>query len=721
MILGTLQYMAPEQLEGKEAEARTDLFALGAVVYEMATGRKAFEGSSQASLISEIMSSEPPSISTLQSMSPPALDHVVRTCLAKDPEVRWQSAHDVLVELKWIAAAGSQAGISTPTVVQRKTRVLLPSVLLAAVSLAFLVLAVAYFRQKPSEMRPLRFSIYPPEKVLFADLNLYGPAVISPDGSRLAFVGFDDSGTSQLWVRPLDVLAAQPLAGTSNVTYPFWSPDSRYLAFFADGKLKKVPANGGPPETLCDAPLGRGGSWGKGLDGGAGSIVFAPDWTGGLSQISATGGHPVTVTALDSSGQQESHRQPEFLPDGRHFLFVAIVATRGQTGKNGIFVGDIRSKPDPKNVRRLMDGNSHVSYAPPGYLLFAGDNNLMVRAFDTSRLEFRGEPFVLVDQVGTAVNRNTSDFSVSASGVLAWRASRSRAVQQLAWFDRSGKHIESLDVPQEYLGFRVSFSPDGSTIALSMTSAAHRKEDIWLLDLVRSSKSRFTFGTGDKSSPVWSQDGRRVAFAVRRQADYGLYSKDLSGAGNEELLLKTAQFSIPTDWSRDGRFILFTQQGPKTADMWVLPLFGDRKPVPVLQTEFNEDDGTFSPNGRWIAYTSDESGRPEIYVRSFTEGGMGIPGKWQISTAGGGLARWGSDGKELFFEALDRKMMTAPVNTGARFAAGIPVVLFDTHEPGAAPYGVRPDGQRFLIIRTLDEGAARPVNICLNWLAGMKK
>jgi serine/threonine protein kinase/Tol biopolymer transport system component len=719
-ILGTLQYMAPEQLEGAEADARTDIFALGAVIYEMATGRKAFAGKSQASVISAIMTAEPPPISTLQTMAPPPLDHVVQTCLAKEPDMRWQTAHDVLVELKWIGDAGSQVGIPKPVVAQRKRRELVSWAVTAVVSLAFLILAFVHFRERPHELRPIRFSISPPEKVILADLEEAGPALISPDGSRLAFVGVADAVKSQLWVRPLEAAVAQPLAGTAGATYPFWSPNSRDLAFFADGKLKKVSAEGGPPETLCDAPNGRGGSWAASKEGGPGIIVFAPDVYAGLSRVSAAGGEPVQVTTRDSSHQEVSHRQPEFFPDGRHFTYVAL---SDRTENHGIFIGDIQAKPDPKNVRRLMGGVGHVSYAPPGYLLFLRDNNLIAQAFDARRLEFSGEPFVLADHVAAGVNRGTVDFSVSTNGVLAWRT-QSGATRQLAWFDRSGKQIQGLDARERY--FYGNMSPDGKRVAVNRSDPVQPGIfNIWLLDLIRGSASRFTFGTGAQTFPVWSPDGRRIVFGLDRAPDYGLYWKDSSGAGNEELLLKTDRLSVPSDWSRDGRFILFAQfepKGPKYK-IWVLPLIGDRKPVPVLRTEFIEGWGHFSPDSHWIAYCSDESGRFEVYVRSFTEGGAAVTaGKWQISTAGGMFSSWRRDGKELFFTTSDGKLMAVPVKAGSTFEAGIPVALFDTHDGSIdSTFDVTRDGQRFLINRSFEGGADRPVNICLNWLAGMKK
>jgi dipeptidyl aminopeptidase/acylaminoacyl peptidase len=373
------------------------------------------------------------------------------------------------------------------------------------------------------------------------------------------------------------------------------------VAFFADGKLKRVSAGGGPPETLCDAPNGRGGSWGTALNG-PGAIVFAPGHYVGLSRVSAAGGEAVQVTALDSSRQEASHRYPEFLPDGRHFLYVTM-GNRAES--NGIFIGDTQARPDPKNVRRLMGEAAHVSYAPPGYLLFQRDDNLMAQPFDARRLEFTGEPIVIADHVAGGLS-HTSDFSVSANGVLAWRT-RSDAARQLVWFDRTGKQVEELDAQEQYL--YPNLSPDGNRVAVNKRDAAQPGVwSIWLLDLVRGSSSRFTFGRW-WANPIWSPDGRRIVFGLGSPPEYGLYWKDTSGAANEELLLKADRYLFPTDWSRDGRFLLFDEENSKTKwDIYVLPLDGDRKPVPVVETEFNERYGQFSAGGRWIAYDSANPG-----------------------------------------------------------------------------------------------------------------
>jgi Tol biopolymer transport system component len=591
--------------------------------------------------------------------------------------------------------------------------------LLASLSVTLLLVASGCVSQTSRQAHPIRFSIFPQEKVTFGDLDSAGPGIISPDGSLLAYVGVDDNGSSQIWVRPLEALDSHSVAGTANARYPFWSPDSEYLAFFADGKLKKISLSGGPPQKLCDAPEGRGGSWGKSPDGGPGIIVFAPLSTGGLSRVSATGGEPVRVTVPDLSRQEVSHRQPDFLPDGHHFLYVAV---SNRTENTVIFAGDIQAKPGEKSIR-LMSGVAHVSYASTGYLLFLRDDNLVTQAFDARRLVLAGQPKVLANRVAHGYNSQTSDFSVSANGVLAWR-SLSGAARQLAWFDRNGKQVRGLDARGPY--FNPSLSPDRKRIAVSrLDSLLPPTGNIWLFDLVRGPWSRLTSGSGAQLLPVWAPDGRRIVFGRAQPPDFGLYIEESHGAGKETLLLKTAQLSVPMDWSRDGQFILFAQLDATTKwDLWVVPVGGDRKPVPVVRTEFNEGDGQISPDGNWIAYWSDESGRWEIYVRSFPRGGARVTAsKWQVSTQGGTWPRWRGDGRELFFKAQDGKIMAVPVKEGSTFEAGVPAVLFDTHElePDNLTYDVRPDGQQFLVSRMFEGGAVRPMNVCLNCLADTKR
>ena len=716
-LLGTFQYMAPEQLEGKEADVRSDIFAFGAVLYEMATGRKAFDGKSQASVIAAILAAEPPSLSVLQPAVPPAIDQVVRTCLAKDPDERGQSMHDVLLQLKWAAGGVSQTGVPAPVLPHRANRERLVWICATAVLLlAALALSVVLYRQKAPEALPVRFSVYPAPKVSFGSWVGLGPVLVSPDGRRLAFVGTGVNG-NELWVRPLDSLTAQLLPGTKGAKYPFWSPDSRYLAFFADGQLKKIPVGGGPPQTLSEATDARGGAWTPGK-AGEGTIIFSPAPQSGILRLPAAGGEATAVTKLDTTRQETSHRFPEFLPDGHHFLFVATTPQEAQTA---ILVGDLDVPADGRSVRRLMSSSSRVWYSPPGYLLFVRENTLLAQPFDARRLAFSGESIAIAEHVSGGGIRNTADFSVSQNGVLAWRSEASQDTH-LYWADRHGKQLPGLDVKESYA--IPTLSPDGKKVAID--KEVNGSYSIWLLDIARIAASRFTFAPGLQIVPVWSPDGSRIAFASAVHAHNDLYWKDTNGLGAEELLLATSYTKWPTDWSRDGRFLLYEEIDPKTKlDLWVLPLFGDRKPILFLKTQFAEQQGAFSPDGRWVAYASDESGRNEVYVLPFSlgSGAAAAGSKWQISTGGGDLPVWRRDGKELFFRAADHNLMAVPVTPGATFQAGAPQALFELPGPADLPfpvYAATADGQKFLLSAPLGD-LSPPVNVCLNWLAGMKR
>ncbi|HKW96516.1 MAG TPA: protein kinase [Bryobacteraceae bacterium] len=715
-LVGTFQYMAPEQLEGKEADTRSDIFAFGAVLYEMATGRKAFEGKSQASVIAAILAAEPPAVSALQPTAPAAVDHIVRSCLAKDPDERGQSMHDVLLELKWAAGSVSQTGVAPPAVPRRMNRERVAWISATAVLLLVsLLLSVVLLRQRAPEARPVRFSVYPPEKVLFGPWTVAGPVLVSPDGQRLAFVGSGSNG-NELWVRELDSSTPQLLPGTRGATYPFWSPDSRYLAFFADGKLKKIPVAGGPPQTLCDAVDGRGGAWATGKSG-EGVIIFAPAAQSGIFRVPAGGGEATAITKLDTARHEASHRFPEFLPDGRHFLFVITLESMENTA---IFSADIESPGDGRNIKRLMANSSRVSYAPPGYLLFVRENTLLAQPFDPGRLAFSGEPTAIAEHVSGGGIRNTADFSVARTGVLAWRNEMKAEAYALYWVDRHGKQVPGLDFKEPFT--MPMLSPDGKRVALTSQTG---NLNIWLLDLSRGAASRFTFASGLQTTPVWSPDGKRIAFSSAVHAHNDLYWKDANGLSSEEALLETSYTKWPTDWSRDGRFILYEELDPKTkSDLWVLPLFGDRKQVVFLKTPFVERQAVFSPDTRWIAYASDESGRFEVYVRPFSIDSTAAPGsKWQISTAGGDLPAWRRDGKELFFRAPDQHLMAVTINSGSAFQASTPEALFALTGPADFPFptfAARADGQQFLLSSPAGD-MMPPVNVCLNWLADMRK
>ncbi|MBI3668115.1 MAG: serine/threonine-protein kinase [Acidobacteria bacterium] len=717
-ILGTIQYMAPEQLEGKETDGRADIFAFGVVLYEMAAGRKAFEGNSPASLIAAILSKDPPPISTLQPVTGrrygPAFDRLVKKCLAKNPEDRWQTARDLASELQWIAEAGAlpgperaAAGAEAVQARRRHRERLAWSVATVAVLVA-LFLAVAYFRRAPLEARPIRFSISPPEKTTLA-----GSIAVSPDGKQLAFVTTSPDGSTSLWVRPFASLTARALPGTEGAVHPFWSPDNRFLGFFAEGKLQKISVEGGPPQALCEVFDARGGTWSR-----DGVIVFSPNPGDRLYRIAETGGAPTPVTTLDPSRQESSHQWPHFLPDGRHFLFLVWSA---QADARGIYIGSL----DSKETKRLLGTDWSVAYArgpgERGYLFFLRGRTLMGQAFDAKAVRITGEPFPVAEQVWyDETIPGLTSFSVSESGVLAYRSGGIRT-KQLVWYDRTGKPLGAVGPPGPYRD--PWLSPDEKRMALTRVDPQTGTQDIWLFELSRGISSRFTFHPSDDATPLWSPDGSRIIFASNRDGPPNLYQKASSGAGNEEPLLKSDVSKYPTGWSGNGRYIVYANWDPKTKwDLWVLPMFGERKPMPYLQTEFDAFQAQFSPDGRWIAYTSNESNpRYEVYVQPFPMSG----GKWQISANGGAQPSWRRDGRELFYLAPDRRLMAAEVKPGSTFEPGVPKALFQTQVTGLVDarnhYVASRDGQRFLVNTIVQEATSSPITVVVNWTAGLKQ
>ncbi|MDA2930745.1 protein kinase [Acidobacteria bacterium AH-259-O06] len=706
-ILGTFQYMAPEQLEGKEADARTDIFAFGALLYEMATGRKAFEGKSQASLIAAILERHPPPISTLQPLTPPALDHAVRRCLAKEPDERWQSANDLTGELKWIVEAGSQAGLPAPVLARRRSRQRLGWIAAGALCLpliATLSLSVIHLREVPQEAHPMRFFVSPPEQVTLARFP-----VISPDGKHLVFETRSADSPNLLWVRSLDSLTARSLPGTEGALYPFWSPDSRFIGFFSRGKLKKVPLSGGPPQTLCDAPAGRGGSWNR-----DGTIVFNPHWADPLQYVSAAGGEAKPLTELDESRGETAHRWPGFLPDGRHFFYLALSS---QPENRGIYLASL----DSKETKRLLSATLNAAYAEPGYLLFMRESTLMAQPFDKQGLELTGEAFPLAQNVDRTEHTYTTaaSFSVSENGVLTYRSGSSLSRNQLVWFDREGKRLGPVGEPADYSNH--ALSPDGKRVAVGLRDPETQTRDIWLFDLARATSSRLTFDPADDLNPVWSPDGTRIAFTSDRKGPRDIYQKMASGTGQDELVLESGEQKSLTDWSADGRFLLYNAPNPQTrGDVWMLPLSEEGKPTPFLQQSFDQREAQFSPDGRWVTYYSNESGTRQVYVQPFPATG----GKWQISTQGGVEPRWRRDGKELFYIA-GSNLMAVEVNTrGSSLEAGIPKVLFEASFAGLGTrnsYVVSADGRRFLIITPVEQAASSPITVVLNWTTELAK
>ncbi len=710
-ILGTLPYMAPEQLEGKKADPRTDIFAFGATLYEMATGKKAFEGPSQASLISAILRDEPRPISQVQPMMPPGLDRVVKTCLAKDPEDRWQSARDVATELKWIADGGSQAGVPASVVARRGIRERLAWAAAAAATLA--ALAVVLVPARPREaLRMVQSSILPPEKSSFVfDL---GPMALSPDGRRLAFLAPTAEGKNLLWVRPLNGMAAQPLAGTEGAGYPFWSPDSRFLGFFAGGKLKKIDASGGPPQVLCDAQSGRGGTWNR-----DGVILFSPSLRDALQRVSSAGGSPAPATEFDASKQEYSHRFPFFLPDGRHFLYLAQAMRVGQIVGEDVCIGSLESK----ERRSLFRANSNPVFAPAapgaasGHILFSRERTLLAQPFDARRMRLSGEAFPVGEQVQYFANFGFGVFTASDNGILAYQASGAGSMTQVVWLDRSGKQLDVLGPPAEYL--RPRLSRDGRRVAIDVGDPQTGRFDIWIYDLARRVPTRFTF-EADSVFPIWWPDDSRIVFQSNRKGQSALYQKVSSGTGNEEFLIQEGGLKVPTDLSSDGRFLAYHVIDNKTKT-WDLGLYSvaEKKTFLFLSTPAAEVNGRFSPDGRWIAYQSDESGTVEVYVQPFP----GHGGKWQISTAGGTQPVWNRNGKEIFYVSPDNKLMAVDVKAVPGFEAGPPRALFDVHlkSVNGWKYDISPDGQRFLANVVIGEVKTKPITLVLNWTAETKK
>ena len=698
-ILGTFQYMAPEQLEGREADARSDIFAFGAVLYEMATGRKAFSGKSQASLIGSILRDDPTTISEISPMMPPAFNRVVKTCLAKDPEDRFQTAHDVKLQLQWIAEGGSMAGVPAPVVARRKNREKLAWAIAAVAILAAGLATYGYVRRAPVPPLAARFDIVPPE-----DLTTIDMPRISPDGRIIALNATDASGKTRIWIRPLNSLSAHVLEGTDGTTRPFWSPDSRFLGFFAEGKLKKVDVAGGPPQKICDAPTGADGSWSS-----EGVILFDGVTGDPIQRVNAAGGTPVVEVKPDPLRKETQVAWPEFLPDGHHFIYMAS----GQKPEDNLYrLGSL----DSKESRPVAPAQTLLTYAAPGYLLFVRDRTLVAQRFDLKSLKTVGEPAPVAEKIGTD-SVGLARFSVSRNGVLAYRTGDSG--NRLLWLDRSGKELETAGATSEHGD--PAFSRAGDRLAFDDSDTRTGKQDIWVRDLARGVNSRFSFGAGNNICPVWSPDGSSIVFASDREGGFSLLEKPASGQGEEKLLLKTGgDRPIAMDWSRDGRYIAYGLRGKEGWDILVLPTFGDRKPIPVLHTPFSEFGAKFSPDGRYIAYQSNESGHSEIYVQTFPDAG----GKWQVSTAGGVDASWRSDGKEIYYRSPEQKLMAVDVQAGPTFQAGIPRPLMPARVP-SGPYRNRyvaaADGQRFLFVAPLGRDAMTPTTVVLNWFAELGK
>ncbi len=719
MVIGTVGYMSPEQVRGQTVDTRSDIFSFGAILYEALAGRRAFQGESQVETMNAILKEDPAELSSTNSAIVPRVERVVRRCLEKQPEQRFQSASDLAFAIESLSSTSFSnstkpitAATSTSTFPSR-FRVRLAWIAAFVFLLSTIGFAMLSFRRVSPSAQTVRFTLPAPENSAYK-----GELALSPDGRNLAFV-VEGTGGRSLWVRALDSVQARELPGTMDAALPFWSPDSRFIAFFASNKLKRIDPVSGSPQVLAEVTAdARGGAWGP-----DNTIVFTPAYTTPLSKVSADGGAVQPLTELDQSREQTSHRWPSFLPDGRHFLYFAR-SNKKET--EGIYVGSL----DSKETKFLLNTSLHVVYAPgpggnTGHLLFMRDQRLMAQPFDAGSLKLTGEPTVVADTVLNFPSEGGptgyAAFSVSANGHLCYLAG-SVAQMQMGWFDRAGKLLNLVGSPSHLA--EAWLSPDGKRLAFSR--AEFDQWDIWLFDLARSTTTRFTFDAGADVSPVWSGDGSHIFFASSRDGGnrFTLYQKISSGAGTDQLLLKTDYNTYPDDWhsGKADELLVYEADNPKSKfDIWVLPLTGERKPYPILQTEFNETHAQLSPDGRFIAYVSDESGRAEVYVQSFP----GPGGKWQISTSGGDQPRWRRDGRELFYMAPNQTLMAVPIAPGAAFEPGAPVTLFRTHAaPGSLTgdrnhFVVTPDGQKFLVINLVEENA-QPITVVLNWAAAVK-
>jgi Tol biopolymer transport system component len=717
VVLGTVGYMAPEQVRGEPADHRSDLFALGCVLYEMLAGTPPFRRGSAVETMHAILKEELPDLTTADARIPPGLVRLVQHCLEKEPGDRFEAARDLAFDLQTLTGTANgegRAGLGTrrPPLRGRARDRLLWGIGAAVVGVAIGALLATRWSRRPLPAEPVRFAVTAPEGgTLVTDVT---STAISPDGRRLVFTVMDAAGTSRLWVRSLDSLAAQPLSGTEGATFPFWSPDSRSVAFFAQGKLHKVAVSGGPPEVICAAPDARGGSWGR-----DGVIVFAPVSLGPLLKVSAEGGEAVEVARPDPARGETGLRFPCFLPDGRHFLFVTMPRRR-----EGFDVG-VSALDGAASTRVLPEASAPV-YAEPGYLLFALGDRLVAQRFDLSTLRPVGNlvPLGVAPPVSTFDGGNA--LSASVNGVLAHSAA-SPPLTELVWLDRAGRETGRIPLPPGSYS-NPSLSPNGRWAAVTRFNSS-MSYDLWLVDLQRAVTTRLTFdglvAAGGMNSPVvWSPDSSRVAYTTMRSGLYDVYEVAVSGTGRPEPLVQSnVVYKLPAAWSPDGKYFIFTQIGKESQyDLWLLPQQGNRSSVPYLRTPFSEDACAVSPDGRWLAFDSDETGTYEIYVRSFP-----VPGeKVRVSTSGGRLAQWSRDGKELLFFSPGQYFSgTGPiyvvnVQTKPTFTAGTPRVLF-TPRPDISGLAPTPDLARFLVTAPAEGAAPASITITLDWPATVRQ
>jgi serine/threonine protein kinase len=691
VILGTAAYMSPEQAKGKEVDRTTDVWAFGCVLYEMLAGRPAFEGETLGEILAGVLKDEP-DWRRLPLETPEAIRRLLRRCLKKDRKQRLPHIGAARIEIDEAQSEPASSALLVAKAPRRAERFLWISALAAV---ALIGAAAVLWTRKPEEQLPQqRLEITTPPTT--DPLSI----AISPDGTKVVFSASTD-GRSRLWLRALDSVSSKSLAGTEGASFPFWSPDSRSLGFFADNKLKRIDIDGVSVQTLANSIGSAGGAWGR-----DGTILFNPLRLAPVFRVPASGGNPVAVTRLE--GQAQGHRNPQFLPDGRHFLYYVPVSS-----ERGIYVTQL----DGSDTRRLLDADPPAFVLPSGQLLFVRQGTLFAQNFDLAKLALTGEPTHVAENLAAGVP-NIAALSASAAGPIIYRAGATAGQRQFVWIDRSGKEISKVGDPDRGGPLNPSLSPDGRRIALNRSAEAN--PDIWLLETTRGVLTRFTSNEIFAMYPIWSNDGSRIVFSSNRNGSIDLYEKASDGTGSEKRLLATPQFKVATDWSRDGRFLLFRiLDSTMSYDIWAMPMNGDGKPFPVVQTGFDERDAQFAPDGKWISYQSNESGQFEIYVQSFP----GPGGKERISKDGGTQVRWSRDGKELFYIAPDGRLMAVPVSvssSGKGMEFGAAVALFTTHIGSDAgintqQYMVSPDGKQFLMNNLTEEGVTSPITVILNW------
>jgi eukaryotic-like serine/threonine-protein kinase len=703
MLLGTLHYMSPEQLEGKDADERSDLFSFGCVLYELVTGERPFGGSSPAGVIAAILQSRP------APFDPPALNRVVETCLARDPEERWQTARELRHALRWSAESASPAVSSTGR------RWWLPWTGVAGMAVLAAVLGTVLVTRTGPAAPLSTFAVDAPSAAAFN--FLITATAVSPDGRFLIFRAGGGERAPQLWLRPIDSIEARPLSGTEGADFPFWSPDSSSIAFFAGDRLKKLDLSGGAPVVLAEAvggltSWGVGGTWNR-----DGVILFGE--TRGLIRIAASGGTPEVLIAADASRQERGYGYPQFLPGGNRFLYL-LASDDADT--QGIYVASL---DDPGNRVQVVRTETKAIYSPPvtgraGHLLFLRERALVAQRFDVRALRLVGDAVPLAEDIAMHTSLHAGAFWSSDTGLLVFRSGIALERVRLTWKSQTGERLGSAGPDDAYTS--VALSPDGKRAVLGRRDPLG--SDIWVLEFGSERMSRFTFSPQMDSCPVWSPDGRQIAFSSDRTGSRQIYRKDAGGAGEEERLTDGPGLKCVMDWSPDGRYLLYSELG-RSFDLWVLPLDGGT-PVPVLQTPYDEFDGQFSPGGQWIAYTSNESGRNEVYVTAFAGTGTAFRGRWPVSNHGGRAPRWRPDGKVLFYLAAgSRAVMAADIQASvADIETGTPRELFDASIPAEVgdwlyPYDVAAGGERFLIQEPA-ETRSSPLTVMLNWQAKLK-